>query len=79
MGLVNKTITYRGIELDVEFYFSPSEPAIMYDSDLGGHPGGGEEIELYSIGHRGEDITELIEDQLEDIEEILIEKMYDRD
>ena len=79
MGVVNKTIMYKGVELDIEFYFSPSEPAIMYDSDLGGHPGGGEDIELYSVGHRGEDISELIEDQLEDIETMLIELMYDTD
>jgi hypothetical protein len=79
MGVVNKTIMYKGVELDIEFYFSPSEPAIMYDSDLGGHPGGGEDIELYSVDHRGEDISELIEDQLEDIETMLIELMYDTD
>jgi hypothetical protein len=79
MGVVNKTINYKGVELDIEFYFSPSEPAVMFNSDGTGYPGCGEVCELYSIKHCGEDIMELIEDQLEDIEEKLIEIMYERD
>lgn len=76
MGVVNKTIQYLGVELDIEFYFSPAEAEVRYYTDGSGHPGCGEEIEIYSIGHRGEDIMELLDDHLTDIEEKLIEEMY---
>jgi len=76
MGVVNKTIQYKGVELDIEFYFSPAEPEVRYYADGSGYPGCGEEIEIYSIGHRGEDVTELLEDNFSDIEEKLIEEIH---
>lgn len=69
MGVVNQTIQYKGVELDIEFYFSPSEPEVRYYADGSGYPGCSEEIELYSIKHCGEDVTELLEDQTEEIVE----------
>lgn len=79
MGVLNKTISYKGVELDVEFYFSPAEPSVRYYADGSGYPGSIEDIELYSITHCGVDMMDLLEDQFVNIEEKLIEIMYDRD
>ena len=79
MGVVNRTISYKGVELDVEFYFSPSEPSVRYYADGSGYPGYEEDIELYSITHCGVDMMELLEDHFADIEEKLINIMYERD
>ena len=74
MGIVNQTIQYKGVELDIEFYFSPSEPEVKYYADGSGYPGCSEDIELYSIGHRGDDVTELLEDQIDKIVEQIFEE-----
>ena len=77
MGVENRTIKYKGVEIDIEFYFSPAEPEVRYYGDGSGYPGCGEEIEIYSVGHNGSDISELIEDQLTSIEEELIRDIYE--
>ncbi len=77
MGVENRTIKYKGVELDIEFYFSPSEASVMYYSDGSGYPGCGEEVEIYSIEHNGDSVMDLIEDQLTSIEEELIKNIYE--
>jgi len=74
MGVVNQTIQYKGVELDIEFYSSPSEPAVMYYLDGSGYPGCKEEIELYSIKHCGDNVMELLEDQIDQIIDKLFEE-----
>jgi hypothetical protein len=79
MGVENKTIKYKGVELDIEFYFSPSEASVMYYSDGSGYPGCAEEVEIYSVGHNGADISELIDDQLDNIEEELLKQIHNHE
>ena len=74
MGVVNQTIQYKGVELDIEFYSSPSEPEVRYYADGSGYPGCSEEIELYSIKHCGDDVMELLEDQIDQIIDKLFEE-----
>jgi hypothetical protein len=77
MGVENRTIKYKGVELDIEFYFSPSEASVMYYLDGSGYPGCTEEVEIYSIEHNGDSVMDLIEDQLTSIEEELIKNIYE--
>lgn len=70
------TITYDGVEIDIEFQYEPLVPGRMYMSN--GDPGypdeGGEfYIEKAFIG--GQDVTDLLgEDKLESIAEAYQEK-----
>ena len=77
MGVENKTIKYKGVELDIEFYFSPAETEVRYYGDGSGYPGCAEEVEIYSIEHNGDSVMELVEDQLTSIEEELIKNIYE--
>lgn len=70
------TIKYRGLELDVEFDYSPPEPEVRYYSDGSGYPGSAEEISVYKISLNGTDITELFDDFTE-IEDVISEHLED--
>jgi hypothetical protein len=64
------TINYWGVDIDIEYYYEPFIPGRMYMSN--GDPGypdeGGEfYIEKAFIGEQ--DVTELLEDKLENIAE----------
>lgn len=77
MGVETRSIKYKGVELDIEFYFSPEEPMVMYYSDGSGYPGSPAEVEIYTIEHCGVDVMELLDDQIDKIEEQLIKSIYD--
>ena len=72
---MNKTIFYKGVEFDVDFYYQPEEPMIMYYADGSGYPGSPAEIEIYEIKHKGTYFYEVLEDNLDDIEDLIWEKL----
>jgi len=55
-----KTITYLGIDMEIEFMYYPGEDAVTYYPDGSGYPGCGEEFEIDSISVGGIDIVELL-------------------
>lgn len=70
MGIEKKTIEFRGVELDVEYFFSPDEKAETGPEAQ--YPGCGEQLELNAISMNGIDCLELLDEQIEKIEELLI-------
>ena len=61
------TITYRGIQFEVDWTYSKSEPQ-TYD-----YPGYPETAEILSIKHKGDDIYDfLTPEDLENITEMLL-------
>ena len=74
---MKETITYRGIELEVEFDYQPREEEVRYDSNMEGYPGSPEYFDITGVFHEGESIWELVVGQLEEIEEVLIPTLRD--
>jgi hypothetical protein len=67
------TITYKGINFDMEYVYTPAERGVWRDADGGGYPDTGASAEIISIKFKGEDFTEFLEDSFEDIERVIIE------
>ena len=69
-------ISYFGVEMTVEGNYHAGESQVMYDSDMGGHPGSGAEFELYDVFIGGISILNLLSyEQLAEIESEVIEKI----
>jgi hypothetical protein len=71
------TITYKGVEFDVEFDYQPEEAEVLYDSNGTGDPGCSEEISIYKISHMGVCFTEVLESNSYEIEEVLSKTIHD--
>ena len=65
------TITFRGLEFDVDYYFQPEEKATY---DYAGCPPCVEEIN--KITHNGTDFTEFLEEHECEISEIIYEQEH---
>lgn len=65
------TITFRGIEFDVDYYFQPGEKATY---EYPGCPPCVEEIN--HITHNGTDFTEFLEEHEDEIAEIIYEQEH---
>jgi hypothetical protein len=72
------TITYKGIEFDVEYDYQPEEPMVMYYADGSGYPGSREQIEILNIWFCDADFFELLEDKLDEIANKILEN-YEND
>lgn len=70
--MIKDTITFRGIDFEVEYIHHEEEPCVMYYPDGSGHPGEPEYVELQTIKIEEVDIyeafdtstIELIEEQI---------------
>ena len=71
---MEKTINYRGLELEVEFDYQPEEPEVRYYPDGSGYPGSAEEITVSKVSLNGTDITELF-DNFTELEEEISQQM----
>jgi hypothetical protein len=71
------TITYKGIDFDMEYVYTPAERGVWRDADGGGYPDTEALVEIISIKFKGEDFTEFLEDNFEDIERVISCKNYD--
>ena len=64
------TITYKGLKLDLEFDYTEYVPGSLYlDNGDVGYKAEEEEIYVNKVELYGNDITDLVQDQIEDIEE----------
>lgn len=72
-------INYKGIDIDVHYYYYPGEPEVRYDSDGSGSHGCAESIEIDKIMLGKYDITELFEDNFEKIEEVIYDRWRNSD
>ena len=66
------TITYYGVEFEVTYDFTPQERTVWNYGDGSGYPGAPAYVELNSISHKGDDMTELLEDKIDEREEIIL-------
>ena len=69
-----KTVTYRGVALEVEYIFTPYDPGVWRYADGSGQPSEPASAEILNIKMGSDDITELLEHHLEEIEKLIIEK-----
>ena len=69
------TIEYKGVELDIDYEYEGAEDPVYYYNDGSGYPGCAEYINIFEIEHKGVSLFDLLEDQLQEIEEALIEKI----
>jgi hypothetical protein len=60
-------VYFKGVWLDIDYDHTPGEPEERYDSNGTGHPGCPEELIINKIKIKGEDVTELLDDQIDDI------------
>ena len=66
------TIEFRGVELEIAFDYQPEEAQVNYYSDGSGYPGCSAEVDLISAFHKGTDMTELLEDFTEELEDLIL-------
>ena len=69
------TVEFRGIELLVMGEHIPEEKEIRYDSDMGGSPGKDEDFDVHKIYIESTEVTDLLEEHLEEIEKLVLEQI----
>ena len=58
------TVTYEGAEFEVAYDYQPAERAVLdLESPLCG-PGCDAEVEIYAIYHKGDEITDVVRDDI---------------
>jgi hypothetical protein len=64
-----KKINYKGFQFEYKLDYQPAEPRTLE------YPGCAEEFEIYNITLNGIDASELLENQIEEFEEFIINKL----
>jgi hypothetical protein len=68
------TIDYDNIEFDIEYEFTPSEPAVYNYGDGSGYSGCGAEVEILSIKISDYEVYDIIyQSVISKLEELIIE------
>lgn len=68
-------IILNDIQLEVHSIYKKAEEGVMYHNDLSGTPSTSESFDIEAIYVGGIDIINLLEDRLEQIEELIYEKI----
>ena len=71
----NTTIEFRDVNLSVSYYYQPEEPEVRYYKDGSGYPGCAATLEIEKITISGVDVTLLLDDYMNDIEDLIWEKL----
>ena len=79
-------IIFKTLPLTIDFTYIPGEPMVRYYKDGSGYPGSPAEIEIHGVFHKGEDISDFI-NELEimgiylwdDIEELVFMRLEELD
>lgn len=69
------TVMFRGIDLNVHGTHFPEDPAVRYDSDMGGHPGYPEYFEITDIFIEKTEAMDLLEEHLDEIEKLVLTEL----
>ena len=73
------TITFKGVELDVDFDYQPAEAMVMYYTDGSGYPGCPATVEqINSVYFMDVDFTEFFENEDEELEEAILEALEEQ-
>ena len=69
-------ITYRGVELEVEYDYIQSTDQILYNADGGRHERRSGGVDVIDVRHGDDSIYALVEDNMDDIEDLTCESHY---
>jgi len=72
------TINYQGVEMEVDGVYTPGEECTMYDRDGGGSPSMPSKYEAHEIYIEGVEVMLLLEEHVESIENLVINKIEKR-
>ena len=72
---MKRTITFKSLEMVVDYHYYPAERCIRYDSNLEGYPGYPSTVLINNVYHAGEEINKFIDemDWWSTLEEIIKE------
>lgn len=78
---MKRTITFKSLEMVVDYHYYPAERCIRYDSNLEGYPGYPSTVLINNVYHAGEEINKFIDeiDWWSALEEIIKEIEADED
>ena len=68
-------IILNDIQLEVHGIYKKAEEGVMYNNDLSGTPPTSDSFDIEAVYVGGIDIISLLEDRLEQIEELIYEKI----
>ena len=69
-----RTIQYDNIDFDIEYEFTPSEPAVYNYGDGSGYSGSGAEVEILSIKIADYEVYDVLyQSVIEKLQELIIE------
>lgn len=58
---MKRTITFKSLEMIVDYHYYPAERCIRYDSNLEGYPGYPSTVLINNVYHAGEEINKFID------------------
>ena len=78
---MKRTITYKSLEMEIDYFYYPAERCIRYDSNLDGYPGYPSTVLINNVFHAKENINKFIDemDWWDTLEELIIEIEADED
>ena len=78
---MKRTITFKSLEMVVDYHYYPAERCIRYDNNLEGYPGYPSIVLINNVYHAGEEINKFIDemDWWSALEEIIKEIEADED
>ena len=69
-------INFKGVELDIDYDYREAEPQILYDGGGSGTQGCYAGIDtINEILHKGVDISLLVENDMNEIENLILEEL----
>lgn len=68
---MNTAVTFMGIDLEIVYLFTPE---IIEDDTFGQSA----QVDIEEIFHKGENIIEILYPHIDTIEEMILDKLYDR-
>lgn len=70
-----KTLNFRGVDLSVNFDFTPEEPMVMYYKDGSGYDGCPACVDIITVKIGETDVTELLDEHLDSIAERILNEI----
>jgi len=74
-----KTITFKGIDFEVEYDYQPEEKPVYNYGDGYGYPGFNEEVDITSIKFQGVEFYDILENDIDEIESLILNKIINED
>lgn len=72
-------VLFRGVEFEVSYHYHPGDRQVQYYPDGSGYPGSPPDIEIEKIEYMGADFTEVLGDNIDEIESLVWEDIANSD